>query len=51
MKVSLADMEYQISQHCPSVTRAIAEAVVPIDSDVAVLAVFCIMEMYYQLPM
>ncbi|KAJ6001073.1 hypothetical protein N7481_001482 [Penicillium waksmanii] len=41
MKVDLADMEYQISQHCPSVTRAIAEAVLPNDSDAAsVLAVF-----------
>ncbi|KAF9889661.1 hypothetical protein FE257_007169 [Aspergillus nanangensis] len=41
MKVNLADMEYQISQYCPSIDRAVAETVVPDGSDAtAALVVF-----------
>ncbi|KAL2825061.1 hypothetical protein BDW59DRAFT_146754, partial [Aspergillus cavernicola] len=41
MRLDLTDLEYCISQHCASVKRAVAEAVVPDGSDAAsVLAVF-----------
>ncbi|KAL3471239.1 hypothetical protein BJX99DRAFT_263436 [Aspergillus californicus] len=41
MRVDLAELEYSISQHCPSVSRVVAEAVVPDGADAAAtIAVF-----------